>query len=529
MTKSGKRAAAALFSALCLVGCTSVDDKLGVDLVPVDQQAIIRIDTLGGVDMLKAYQGLPDSMVTSNQGFIMFGVMQDPDAGTTTISGAAQYLPNVDKTFTFGYNPVADSLILVLDVTGVEGDTTTAKQKEFYIYEMAGGTMNYTSTYFKFFDPAASGMLENYTPGGEPLFKFKFSGGITDSLHVTLWSRVTTLENMTSKSQAFIDKLLSMTTGDMVTSTAFHTKYGGLYITPAPTTVPADGAIPQANLNIRTVSTTSSDGLYTYNYSYTSYFILYSHNFDQTTGEIKDKDTTQYWFVQQDPDYGTVLPNASAISIKHDYSATPIQAALDNGTDTTAIPLPVVYSHSPMGATPMIRVTGKLVNSLNALRIVGADTLALAVNRAELQIPITSTAVPFLDRSPQRLGMYYKYQNNNSSPIVVSLNPLVIIPVYTPIPMPDFLFPLESQGYTLPFGGYLQRAKGYYSMDVTSYVQQLEKGSAPSMDSYFGMVPTANVDYTGAYYYTLTNAFSDAYTAMDGTKLKLIITYTLIR
>ena len=493
VTTGIRAAAAVLFSAVCLAGCSKVDDRLGLGLVPDDQRAVVLTDTIAVATegyqtipdsmRMQIYQTMPDSISSQNQGFILSGVLQSPETGLTATSGVMQFLPAVtDKTYTYGFRPVIDKVVLTLQVYDVQGDTTIGRQKEFYIYEVQGGTISSDSDkYFTFFDPTT-------VIRPDPLFSFKFSGVANNIFKVRLDKDAPDSSHVFPAGTDFLNRIIADTirTGTSDASTLFHKKFGGFYIAPAPGTDPASGAI----IYMRVDPTTS----------YNTYFTVYSRNFDQTTLAPKDTLTTEYWF---DSSY-----NTSIISVRHDYTGTPIQTALDNGTTA---PLATVYSHSPAGATPMIRFTDQFTARMKALMTYkGEQYGSLAVNRAEIRIPITTPGdIPFLNRSPQRLGMYYNYNT------------------YTPIP--DFAYAYESQGGTIPFGGYLQRARGFYSMDITSYLQNLAtKPSTTRRDVYLGMPPIYQLISTG-YYYFFDPVFSNVYTAIDATKIEVIMTYTLIK
>ncbi|GHV00230.1 hypothetical protein FACS1894159_05590 [Bacteroidia bacterium] len=468
-------AAMSLFSAIYMAGCVSVDDQLGLDLVPDDQQAIILIDTL--TIGIESYQTLPDSMVTSNQGYIMCGIMGSADAGATTASGGMQFLPE-DKGLTFGYNPVIDSVFMSLVVYNVVGDTTLAKAKDYYIYEIKEGALSYDSTYYAFFDPSTA-----IHPN--PLFRFSFSG----SAHLGYRVNLTDPANILPEGQAFLDRLTQVTAEDSESAETFHNKFGGLWIAPDPATTPADGAICYIYPSITYSSL-----------EYDSYLTVHARNFDQSAPAVVKDTLTRYYFFTS--------VNASVTSLSHDYTGTPVQAALANGTTTVS---PVVYSHSPAGATPMLRFSDAFTQTLRGMMTHnGVQYGSLAINRAEIRIPVADNTIPFLNRSPQRLGMYYNYNTYS--------------------PMPDFVFNAYGAGYESYYGGYLQRAKSYYSMDITSYAQRLATGASTTpREIYLGMMPTAISDYYTGYYYSFENVFTDAFTAIDSGAIKVILTYTLVK
>jgi hypothetical protein len=122
-------------------------------------------------------------------------------------------------------------------------------------------------------------------------------------------------------------------------------------------------------------------------------------------------------------------------------------------------------------------------------------------------------ATATLDGSMKRVGSY--------------LNPNTL--AYTP----DYLYAYEysaqqqtgGEDYMLPYNGYLDRSRGFYKMDITSYIQQLAKevkaGEKPAISQTVYLAPDAL-----SFYKMGESAVQDG--DDEGKQIEIKITYTLI-
>ncbi|MDR0510374.1 MAG: DUF4270 domain-containing protein [Rikenellaceae bacterium] len=476
--KSYKVALPVLAAFSAFSSCTKVDDSLGLDLVPDNQRSVILIDTLS-TGLLETSQRLADSVVSSKQGIILFGEHYDALSGRTATAGIVQFLPFVKETY-FGTGATVDSLLFDLTLARLVGDTAVNPARQFDVYAVLPEKLSYDSTYYVNFDPS--------TILGPKLFSFEHSGPSAYKTIVLSPAKNT----VTADGWAFMNRLRDASKEINDSEDKFHKEFGGFYIVQdaaslAPGTT---GAIYEMNIGV--------DSYYTVYSSMT----IYAHNYEG--GQVKDTLAVSYHFI----DGSTAYRNTSLTTVRHDYTNTPVEQSL---TDTENNGFAYhVYEHSPAGAKPVLTFTDTLIGK-NATtgeltgRIAsmmtrdGVSYSALAVNRAQLIIPLKERSLETLNNSAYRLGMYYKYE--------------------TFAPIPDWAYSYESyygEG-SIPYGGYLARGLGYYSMDITSYVQQLiSYPDKVGRNITIGSTPSAAL---------LTAPF----TQIDGAGIQLILTYTLIR
>ena len=107
------------------------------------------------------------------------------------------------------------------------------------------------------------------------------------------------------------------------------------------------------------------------------------------------------------------------------------------------------------GVNSFVRFSDELCDKINSYK--GSSYRKIIINKAVLSFGVNSASeVDVLNDAPIRLGMYYSYKG------------------YLPIPTPDYDYMYEyNTGVQLPYGGGLNRIKGRYEMNVTSYIQSL--------------------------------------------------------
>lgn len=116
---------------ISLVSCTKDPDSIGLDVQPPSD----RLGTnFTDSSQIIAYSVIEDSIVTSKLSQNVVGFLNDPYFGTMSAGFATQFnLPTRDVKFDF--NPVLDSVVLVISYRGFYGDTTSAVN--FKVYELA--------------------------------------------------------------------------------------------------------------------------------------------------------------------------------------------------------------------------------------------------------------------------------------------------------------------------------------------------------------------------------------------------------
>ena len=138
------RAAAVMtaVAAMTFAGCTKVDDTLGSNLVPDNQQMKAGYETFGALTLkgdlnprryveTRLYQ--TDSLITSNLTYGYMGSMLSDTFGLRTAGFLTQYVPYEIDSGYFGFRPILDSAIILLSISSYGSDTLTSQ--EYNVYE----------------------------------------------------------------------------------------------------------------------------------------------------------------------------------------------------------------------------------------------------------------------------------------------------------------------------------------------------------------------------------------------------------
>ena len=99
--KLAKIAISALFAALCISSCVSVNTELGRDLIDTNQRFDVYTETFPIEDI---YLKMADSLSGYSDTRITLGAIRDKESGLTTVSSAFTLVPALD-TLDFGTNP----------------------------------------------------------------------------------------------------------------------------------------------------------------------------------------------------------------------------------------------------------------------------------------------------------------------------------------------------------------------------------------------------------------------------------------
>lgn len=124
-------------------GCTKVDDTLGSNLVPDNQQMKAGYQTFGALTLTgdlnprryvetRLYQ--TDSLITSNLTYGYMGSMLSDTFGLRTAGFLTQYVPYEIDSGYFGFRPILDSAIILLSISSYGSDTLTSQ--EYNVYEV---------------------------------------------------------------------------------------------------------------------------------------------------------------------------------------------------------------------------------------------------------------------------------------------------------------------------------------------------------------------------------------------------------
>ncbi|MDR0907339.1 MAG: DUF4270 domain-containing protein [Rikenellaceae bacterium] len=478
--------------ALCVVAatlvlaaaCTKVDDQLGDNLLPKNQQMTIRIDRLGGVKMFSQMQ---DTLKSSGLGKVYFGKTTDPTFGSRTNSFIVQFLPYALPYDGKGYglDPIVDSLVLTLPLASVSGDYDVEQQFEVYALawnddpSVKPDSLSLYSTYYTFFSPA------EYYDASKPLFTFTHSGkkGLDTRLIPTF------------EGEQYLKSLVDFDAESYPDDALFRRQFKGWYVTPTATS-PTSAATYGLDL-----------------YYETAYMALYTRNHD-TTDRTAIYDTLTTYFGLDDQTYSDVpFGNLSINTVELDYGGTPVEqsvVASEGGEAQT-----VTYIAPMGGVVTRLEFTDQLVDALRELRRQTASDgnvttyPAIMINQAEMYVYLKDDATAELDSSMKRVGSY------------LNVNTLAGTPDY----LYTYEYSLQQQSgyeaYVLPYDGYLDRSKGYYKMDITSYVQQLAKESEAAFSQTVYLAPAAYSFFESGQSVVQNGAD-------EGKQIEIKLTYTLI-
>lgn len=458
---------------MTFAGCTKVDDTLGFELTPDNQEMKIgmkKFDPTYGKSFFETRLFRTDSIMTSGLSYGYFGSMRNDTFGLRTACLLSQYVPltTVD-TNGFGFRPIFDSAQLIFSIKSYAGDTTL--KQEFEVYEVVDNSFiknSKDSVFFASFDPAP------YV-SKTPLFTFTFpdqdNGIYTTSTALTM--------QPTTAGRQFVRRLMLLE-GDYKddnsvyeSDTTWVKYFKGLYIKTKNDVQAPRGAMYSSEL--------ASTG-----------FVIYGRNRNETDPTlIQDTVSAGYYFYYSQSKAG----NVSLSTIKHDYSASNIK---DNEVkkerlDTKNYPTNgICFVEGMSGVVTEITFTEDFFNDIsqilldennkNAVEGNGKVFSTLAFNQAKLRIYfrqsdydyqniVIGDLFPWMDYAPTRLGLYTDYSNYYKTQ-ATSTSDASKYSSLTPIA--DYNYSYEnSYSTTLPYGGKINRSLGCYEFDISSYLQSL--------------------------------------------------------
>ncbi len=475
-----------------LTSCTKVDDTLGGNLVPDNQQMKTGYVSLPAIDGLnpkryvetRLYQ--TDSITASNISYGYFGTERSDLLGLRTAGFLSQYVSyyKVDSGY-FGYRPIFDSAQLLLSVKAYGKDTLTAQT--FAIYEVisndyldkkpiAPGKTARDSVFYQNFRPEDQNML------GEKLFTFTLGGDIKPS------TKAVTLETTTA-GRDFIARLM-LQKGDRKADYSIYSadsleywvkEFKGLYICPE-----------------KEVSAANSGTIYSTSLEGTGLSIYGRNHVKDDPTLIKDTIGMVYYFYDSYAKHGNVSVN----SIRHDYSsATAGIISIDDAKESN--------KNRPTNSKIVVEGMGGIISELTFTKEFFADleaqiskenqssgkdfkTLAFSQVRMSIyfekshydwqQISDITRLTELMDAAPTRLGTYTDYKKLSG--------------------ISDYAYLYEKNYSTsLTYSGYINRSRGCYVMDITGYMQSLwnsyqkEKARAGS----FEQIDWSKVEHRSVY------------------------------
>lgn len=489
-------AALAAAIGLTLGGCTKVDDTLGGNLIPDNQQMragyvqLPRADELNPKKYVETRLFQTDSIVSSNITYGYMGSMLNDTLGHRSAGFLSQInYYKVDSGY-FGYMPIFDSAQILLKVTSFGRDSVT--EQSFAVYEVvsnkyltekpiAPNKSQRDSTFYLNFDPVAEGV---YNPD-EPLFTFTLGG---EGKYPSTTSAVT-LEP-TEAGKKYIRRLMLQEgeyAGDYSIYSADSLKYWveafkGLYIAPNPEK-------PLTEYGKGTIFATEL--------TYSGLSVYGRNRVKDDPSLIKDTIDMVYYFYKDGAEFGNVSVN----NVKHDYEEATIARRINieeaRETAENRPENPLVYVEGMGGVVTEMTFSPEFFAELEAEiakgNADGKNFKTLAFSQVRMSIYFNDSDYEWekiadgtagdilrmtdqMNAYPARLGMYTNYK--------------------TLTPISDYAY-IYEQNYgssvTLAYNGKINRSRGCYVMDITGYMQQLWNSYMEAKADAGGEV--ANIDW----------------------------------
>lgn len=480
--------AAAAFATL--PGCTKVDDTLGSNLVPDNQQMKAGFRSLPGTKEQNPKKYVEtrlfqtDSIIASNISNGYMGAMFSDTLGLRTAGFLTQYVSYylVDSGY-FGFRPIFDSAQLLLSINSYGSDTIT--RQKFEIYEVISndyllkkpieaGKSQRDSAFYLTFDPTRVDYLEGQSIlGDKPLFTFELGG---DKGPATTAVTMTPTE----EGKKFVQRLMlrdeNYKEGDPIDYSIYSTdslsfwvdKFKGLYIKPA--TDPAE------------LTAGSNGTIYSLSLAASGLSIYGRNRVKEDPTLIKDTIGMVYYFYDS---YQNTYGNVSVNTIDHQYELATSPARIDITQAQEWIEVGGSYEKNVRPENPRAYVAGMggviteltfterffdelehILETEHAESGKSFQTLAFSQARMSIYFPGSQydwnaidpsnpgKLIEEMNAAPSRLGLYTDYKRLT--------------------PVADYLYVYETTyDTTIAYGGYVNRSLGCYVMDVSSYIQGL--------------------------------------------------------
>lgn len=432
--------------ALTFVGCTEVDDALGSEFIPNNQQMKIGFRSLNPCVKTSLYRS--DSVPTSNLESALLGSTQSDTFGVRTAGFFTQYTWGYcpDSTEGFGYRPIFDSILMGLVLKDHWGDTTITRR--YCVYEVIDNSFlkeSEDSTFYGTFDP--SPYLSQ-----EPIFTFEFpnqaKGLYTTSSSVKLEptaSGMDLVERLMLMKGAYVENDMS----GFFDAEQWTENFKGIYV------CPAEEATPQ-----------EQGSLYDFDIKQMG-LILCGRNRDKEDPTlIQDTTTSLYYFYDEAAKSG----NNSINTIRHDYSQSLFSDSQFEETGEEFSLTESCYVEGMGGIVTRITFTPNLFSQMERileeeLDMVGNRYTSLALNQASMRIYLRGSDYNWeairpsdeliwqMEEYPERLGLYSSYKDVTT--------------------IADYAYLYEGMGTTINYGGYLNRSRACYEMNITHHLQAL--------------------------------------------------------
>lgn len=499
-------AALAAVIAAVFAGCTKVDDTLGGNLIPDNQQmkagyVELRGEGLNPKKYVETRLFQSDSLISSNISYGYFGTILNDTLGERKAGFLSQMINyyKVDEGY-FGYKPIFDSAQIMLKITSIGRDSLT--EQTFAIYEItsneyitkkpvAANKSQADTTFYVNFDPSepkdASGnkYAEPVYDASKKLFTFKLGGkGTTPSTATSI-----TLEP-TPEGRKYIRRLM-LQEGDYKDKYSIYDPenldkwveaFKGLYICSDPDTpIQQDG-----NKETGTIFATDL--------TYSGLRVYGRNRVEDDPTLIKDTIGMEYYFYESNMQHGDVSKygNVSVNTISHKYNEQVIDIDQAKESNTDRLPDPRVFVEGMGGVVTEMTFTPEFFAELeteiakeNAKE--GKDFKTLAFSQAKMsvyfgeskynweELAFSPKLIDEMNVFPSRLGLYTNFK--------------------TLTPISDYAYSYEKNyDVTLAYGGKANRSRGCYVMDITGYMQQLWNSYIKAKEAAGGVID--NIDWT---------------------------------
>ncbi|MDE6070526.1 MAG: DUF4270 domain-containing protein [Alistipes sp.] len=456
-------AAIVLAGAALATGCTTVDDSLGANLVPDNQQMRAGWTTFPrkGEPNPKKYVETrlfqTDSICSSNISYGYMGSQRDDTIGLRSAGFLTQYLYYTTVSDgIFGQRPIFDSAQLLLSISSYGLDTTTSQL--YHIYEITTDPFATDTIFYLDFDP---------TPyvDTEPLFSFTFPDGTTTGPATT----AVTLAH-TDKGREFVDRLLLQsgkyagdysvyTTADSLAQ--WFEEFKGLYIRPA-----ADQ------------TDNGKGGIYALDLSGSGLAVYGRTRVEEDPSLVKD--TVSLLYIFKDTDFSPTYGNNSINTLARNY-------AQGSQIDPVSLRKPgtEIRENERLDGRVIVEGMGGIITGITftqdffdaleheiaAANEEGYAFSTLAFSQVCMSIYFADSdyewehvmlgnpdrLVGQMNAAPERIGLYTDF---------MSLKAVSDYDYYN-----EKVYDLD-----LSYDGYINRSRGCYMFDITGHVQQLWNG-----------------------------------------------------
>ena len=558
--------------ALFVVGCSAdVNSELGYDIIPDHQKMEMRHLTFKGGKVIKFNSAASnenqsvydseegrffrtslyhtDSLLSSNISYGYIGVEHSDTFGmrSSALASSIIFMNSVDKETGFGYKPIFDTLSLILTISDYGVDTLTPVK--YQIFELTkpliGSVVNAADT-----TAYTNCDVSQAYDESKPLFTFTFpdgkkTGPSTTSIDLTperkadgsfadhTWDFIRRLmlipENYeTADWDGYARDVDSLYSDEKCWQAAFH----GIYIKPV----------------LESVDKSKHGAIYSFDLKSSGLQLQGRNRNPKDPTLIQDTIGANYYFYDESiypytDDYGQYhegiegVENVSVNKVEHDYTGSLIGNYKIAAYDASGNKLPnsardevdVCFVEGMAGVATELYFTDEFLAQIQKAyqnEEDGKKYRAIGVNQCRLYIYMKEASyvwadnmsnatvlTPLMDKYISRLGSYVGYSKLNC------------IADYDPV--------YETQaGTTLAYGGYLNRSRGCYEMDITGFMQRLCNyvNSLEKLEDYDENVVSRTI-YIGP---EAVSPFTLKHTELQGSSadkspIHLEMTYTMIK